>query len=83
MDILVVDDEQLARERLRRLLQDCEDYKIVAEAGDAERAMVAILQYDPDLVLLDIQMPGKTGLQLAEQIAVLEEPPHSGVLHSL
>lgn len=73
--ILLVDDEPLARERLKRLLQEHGDFEVVAEAGDGEAAMSWLRQYRCDLVLLDIQMPGKTGLQVAEEIQRLEYVP--------
>lgn len=73
--ILLVDDEPLARERLKRLLQEHGDFEVVAEAGDGEAAMSWLRQYRCDLVLLDIQMPGKTGLQVAEEIQQLEHVP--------
>ncbi len=56
MDILIVDDEPLARARLQRLLAEEPDYRVVAEAGDAGQALAAVLQQDPDIVLLDIHM---------------------------
>ncbi len=73
--ILVVDDEPLARERLKRLLQEHGDFEVVAEAGDGESALSWLRQYRCDLVLLDIQMPGKTGLQVAEAIQELDHVP--------
>ncbi len=67
---LLVDDERIARAELRRLLQAHAQVEIVAEAGNAEEALEAIDTYKPDLVFLDIQMPGSSGLQLA---AVIED----------
>lgn len=75
MDILVVDDEPLARERLKKLLQALPEHRIVAEAGDGEEALSMVQQHDPDLVLLDIRMPGPDGLEVAKQIAAMEDPP--------
>lgn len=75
MDIIIVDDEPLARDRLQRMLCEHSDYRVVGQAGNAEEAMAAVLQLDPDLVLLDIQMPGDSGLQTAVQLAALEDPP--------
>jgi len=75
MDILIVDDEALARQRLLRMVEKIEGFSVVAEADNAEEALVAITQHDPDIVLLDIRMPGRDGLSLAQDIAKLEDPP--------
>jgi two-component system, LytTR family, response regulator AlgR len=75
MDILIVDDEALARQRLLRMVEKIEGFSVVAEADNAEDALVAITQYDPDIVLLDIRMPGRDGLSLAQDIAELEDAP--------
>jgi DNA-binding LytR/AlgR family response regulator len=72
MRILIVDDEQPARERLKRLLDDIEGVEIVGEAGDGPQAVALIEQEQPDLVLLDIQMPGLDGFGVIE---ALEGPP--------
>jgi two-component system response regulator AlgR len=66
--VLLVDDEPLARQRLARLLAEHENYQIVAEAGNGQAALDWLRQHKADLVLLDIQMPGLTGLQVAEQL---------------
>jgi two-component system LytT family response regulator len=65
---LLVDDEQPARERLRRLLAEVADVEIVGEAEDGERAMDEIARLTPDVVFLDIQMPGCTGLEVAASL---------------
>ncbi|WP_062064679.1 LytR/AlgR family response regulator transcription factor [Cellvibrio sp. OA-2007] len=75
MDILIVDDESLARQRLLRMVEKIEGFTVVAEADNAEDALVAITQYDPDIVLLDIRMPGRDGLSLAQDIAELDDAP--------
>ncbi|MBN1812359.1 MAG: response regulator transcription factor [Anaerolineae bacterium] len=72
MRILVVDDEQPARERLKRLLDGIEGVELVGEAEDGPQAVEMIEQEQPDLVLLDIQMPGLDGFGVIE---ALEEPP--------
>ena len=75
MRVVIVDDEPLARERLRRLLQDFPGYEVVGEAGDGESALDVIDDEEPDLVLLDIRMGGMDGLQVARQLQELELPP--------
>ncbi|QJE97435.1 LytR/AlgR family response regulator transcription factor [Luteolibacter luteus] len=65
---LIVDDEELARERVRSLLADEEDIQIAGEAADGHAAVAAIEEYQPDLVFLDIQMPGLTGFDVIEAI---------------
>lgn len=75
MDLLIVDDESLARERLSRMVQRLDGYRLVAEAANAQDAMAAMREHDPDVVLCDIRMPGQDGLQLAQQISEMEDPP--------
>jgi two-component system LytT family response regulator len=66
--VLLVDDEEPARDRLRRLLAEVGDVEIVGEAGDGERAMEEIARLAPDVVFLDIQMPGCTGMEVAASL---------------
>ena len=75
MEILVVDDELLARQRLVRMIEKLDGHNIIAEADNAEAALVAIETFDPDVVLLDVRMPGKDGLALAHDISALDCPP--------
>ncbi|WP_310387753.1 LytR/AlgR family response regulator transcription factor [Roseateles sp.] len=65
MKILIVDDEPPARAKLRRLLTALPDMEVVGEAGEAVEALTLIQQTQPDAALLDIQMPGLSGLELA------------------
>ena len=64
-----MDDEQPARERLRQLLTGVDDIEIVGEAEDGVQAIERINELTPDLVLLDIQMPGCSGLEVAASLA--------------
>src|SRR5512143_2167315 len=61
---LIVDDEPLARSRLRRLLQGRHDVSIAGEAGNGRDACAMIERERPDLVLLDVQMPGMSGFDV-------------------
>jgi len=69
MRTLIVDDEAPARERLKRLLADIEGVEIIGEAGDGVQAVEMIEREKPDLVLLDIQMPGLDGFGVIEALA--------------
>ena len=75
MDILIVDDEALARQRLHRMVEKIDGFSVVAEADNAEDALVAITQHDPDIVLLDIRMPDMDGIEVAQHLQKLETPP--------
>ena len=75
--IFIVDDEALARLRLRSLLQACTETttEVVAEAEDAQTALDKLRGTACDLMLLDIRMPGRDGLQLASALRTLPSPP--------
>ncbi|RJX30318.1 MAG: DNA-binding response regulator [Oxalobacter sp.] len=78
MRIFIVDDETLARDRLRMLLQDIAEqcpHQVVGDADNPQAALDGIIDATPDLVLLDVQMPGMTGIELAAHIAKLPHPP--------
>ena len=65
---LIVDDESLARERIRRFLRDESGVEIIGECGDGAEAVAAIEQSKPDLVFLDIQMPEKDGFEVVKSL---------------
>lgn len=73
--VLIVDDEAPARERLKRLLRELEGAEVVGEAGDGKAALAACAQLQPDLMLLDIRMPGMDGMEAARHLATLPSPP--------
>jgi two-component system, LytTR family, response regulator AlgR len=75
MKLLIVDDEPPARQRLRQLLEEIGDCEIVAEAGNGEEALALCSDTQPDIVLLDIRMPGLSGIEIARHIDTLEDPP--------
>jgi two-component system LytT family response regulator len=70
---IIIDDERLARNELRKLLGDHAEIEIIAEATNAEEGKQKIEEMQPDLIFLDIQMPGKTGFDLLTE---LERAPH-------
>lgn len=74
MRALIVDDEPLARQRLKRLLADCPDISVTGEAGNTAAAN-ALLSQEPDLIFLDIEMPGENGLDWAYRLRSLPVPP--------
>lgn len=75
MRVVIVDDESLARERLKRLLLEFPGYEVVGEAEDGESALLVIDNEEPDLVLLDIRMGGVDGLHVARNLAEYDPPP--------
>ena len=75
MKILLVDDEPLARERLRALLADIGGCDVVAEAGTGGQALELTQSHQPDVLLLDIRMPGMDGIEAANHLARLDSPP--------
>ena len=74
--ILIADDEPLARERLLRLVKQLDGYEVVPkEASNGVEAFALAQEYSPEIVLLDINMPGANGLETAEKIKALDNPP--------
>jgi two-component system LytT family response regulator len=71
MNALIVDDERLARSELRRLLAAFPDIVVAGEAANADQARERIAELHPEVVFLDIQMPGQNGFELLESL----EPP--------
>ncbi len=75
MKVLIVDDEGPARERLRQIIDDLDGYEFAGEAGDGEQTISIVLETRPDIVLLDIRMPGISGLDTARHLNTLAHPP--------
>ena len=76
MKALLIDDERLARNELRRLLAAFPDVEIVGEAANGKQAREQLAALSPDLIFLDVQMPGETGMELLESL----EPPAPEVI---
>ncbi|AWV98979.1 LytR/AlgR family response regulator transcription factor [Arcticibacterium luteifluviistationis] len=68
MRAIVVDDERLARNELKRLLEEFPRITVIGEAANADEAIPMIEEMNPDLLFLDIQMPGKNGFELLEAL---------------
>ena len=75
MRVLIVDDEPPARERLRQLVGDLAGCEAVGEAGNGEQALAMANSLRPDVVLLDIRMPGMDGIETAHHLNAMDEPP--------
>lgn len=65
---IIIDDERLARNELKKLLQDFGDIEVIDEASNVDEGLEKIEQHHPDLIFLDIQMPGKSGFDLLEEL---------------
>jgi len=68
MRVLIVDDEPPARRKVRRFLERDPEPVEIAEAGSGEEALAAIRSFDPDLVFMDVQMPGMDGFAVLEAV---------------
>lgn len=66
--ILLVDDHQIVRQGIRRMVERDPEMKIVAEAGNSDEAFAAMRSSSPDLVLMDVKMPGMDGIKLTKEI---------------
>ena len=71
---IIADDEELARRGLRALSQRCEDLELICECRNGREAVEAIHRHRPDLVFLDVQMPGKTGFDVISALADGQRP---------
>ena len=75
MKVLIVDDEKPARDRLRQLVDDFGNYEVVGEAANGEQAIDLATSLHPDVVLLDIRMPGVDGIETAHHLNAMASPP--------
>jgi DNA-binding NarL/FixJ family response regulator len=70
-NIVIADDHEVVRKGLRLILGDCRDWQVVAEAKNGDEAIDTVCSVKPDLVILDISMPGKDGIQVLRELADL------------
>jgi two-component system response regulator AlgR len=75
VNILIVDDEAPARDRLRQMIGDSGEHSVVGEAGNGQQALLMAEKLRPDIVLLDIRMPGIDGIETAQHFNAFEDPP--------
>ena len=75
MKVLIVDDEKPARDRLQQILADEDAYDVVGEAGNGHEALEMAAERKPDIVLLDIRMPGMEGIETAHHLNAMDPPP--------
>ncbi|MGO1462965.1 MAG: LytR/AlgR family response regulator transcription factor [Marinobacter sp.] len=73
--ILIADDEPLARQRLRRLTESLPEYQVCGEAVDGDATLTQVSELQPDILLLDIRMPGLDGMDAAARLSQLANPP--------
>ncbi len=73
--VALVDDQTLVRKGIRGLLDTTDDIRVVAEASDGEEALVAITAAAPDVVLLDVRMPKRTGVEVLQQLRLAGHHP--------
>ena len=66
--VLIADDHTVVRQGIRGVLEEVEGLEVVAEAGDGEEALALVARHEPDVVVLDVTMPGKTGLEVAREL---------------
>jgi two-component system response regulator AlgR len=75
MRVLIIDDEAPARDRLRRLVEEIGGHQVIGEAVNGSEALTLAARDQPEILLLDIRMPGMDGLEAARHLAQLDNPP--------
>ena len=75
MKVLIVDDSEVVRERLKAMLSDVTELKNISQAGDVPEAIGSIQKLNPEVVILDIRMPGGSGIDVLREIKKGNQPP--------
>lgn len=75
ISVLIVDDEKLARERLKRLIANLNEYECIGEAENGEQALQRIASLRPDIIIMDIRMPVLDGMDVAKNLSTEDYPP--------
>jgi DNA-binding NarL/FixJ family response regulator len=78
--IIIVDDHAVVREGLERILAKCADLEVVGSAGSGEEALTLVAAREPDIVLLDLSLPGMHGLEVLSALQRVSRPPRVVVL---
>ncbi len=78
--VMLVDDQNLVRKGVRSLLELSEEIEVIAEAADGAEAISTIPEVDPDVVLLDMRMPGKSGLDVLRELSAVDKLPPTIIL---
>ncbi len=80
ISVLLVDDQTLVRQGIRSLLELSDNVRVIAEAADGEQAITMIPEVSPDVVLLDMRMPGKSGLDVLRALSASKQLPPTIIL---
>lgn len=81
--VLIADDEPLARQRIQRLLEALPDYRVCGEAVDGNDTLRKVAELEPDILLLDIRMPGMDGMEAARPAQQAPQSARSDFLYRL
>jgi DNA-binding NarL/FixJ family response regulator len=74
IQIIIADDHPIFRSGLKQIIEDEEDIEIIGEAGDGEKALEIILEKKPEIAILDVDMPKKTGFEVLKELTRMKNP---------